>query len=86
MRGERDKNMVTRYCRICREFVEVTGFERDDPVLACGHVKRRRKSDDKISQCAADIDRAPSAVCDDTGPAQCALSLHHGRQWVILNV
>lgn len=70
MRGERDKNMVTRYCRICREFVEVTGFERDDPVLACGHVKRRRKSDDKISQCAADIDRAITAEALDSGSSK----------------
>ena len=67
MRGERDKNMVTRYCRICREFVEVTGFERDDPVLACGHVKRRAKSDDTISQCAADIESVISTEAQSSG-------------------
>jgi hypothetical protein len=30
------------YCRKCADHKDIIGFDRDDPVLSCGHVKRRQ--------------------------------------------
>lgn len=42
------KTANTSYCRKCKKIVEVLGFERDDPVLSCGHTKRREKESQKL--------------------------------------
>ena len=33
-----DLNMV--FCEICKTSKEITGYNRDDPVLSCGHIKQ----------------------------------------------
>lgn len=45
--------MIIRYCKECRTVAEVVGFQRDDPVLSCGHVKRLPS--DESEKCLDDI-------------------------------
>ena len=39
---ERRTGMKMIYCRQCCDHKNIIGFDRDDPVLSCGHVKRRK--------------------------------------------
>lgn len=45
------------YCRECKRFRKILRYIKDDPILACGHVKCRSKVDDRIQKCADDIER-----------------------------
>lgn len=44
------------YCRACKEHREIVKFDRDDPVLSCGHIKHRTRVDDKIHDVQRDIE------------------------------
>ncbi len=39
------------YCRKCKKKQQVVGFQKDDPILSCGHVKRSSNLDDRINEC-----------------------------------
>lgn len=58
---------MTRYCRTCRSIVRVVRWDRDNPVLSCGHVKHRSVLDDRLSECAIDIRRAAENEAQVTG-------------------
>jgi len=55
------------YCRECRKMKKVVGFEKDDPLLSCGHVKHRRKSDDWIHVATADIHKFFAEEAEKSG-------------------
>ena len=42
------------YCRIHKRFEEITGYERDNPILACGAVKL---PNDRIDACREAIEK-----------------------------
>jgi hypothetical protein len=39
------------FCRECGTFRPVVGYQRDNPVLTCGHVKDRNIVDDRVNNC-----------------------------------
>jgi hypothetical protein len=45
------------FCRTHRKLEEVVGWDKDDPILSCGEIKRRTLTDDSIERCRATIDR-----------------------------
>jgi hypothetical protein len=48
---------MTAYCRKHKMFENIIGYSKDDPILACGLVKRRTVHDDRIAKCQVDVDR-----------------------------
>lgn len=58
--------LTTRYCRVCKKLAEIVRWDKDDPVLSCGHVKRRSAADDRVAECARDIQSTiPKGIRDD---------------------
>lgn len=50
-----EQQLNLRYCRKCKTVEKVVGFERDDPILSCGHVKRRTLGDSRVDKCRQEI-------------------------------
>jgi hypothetical protein len=45
------------FCRECKTFRPVIGYQRDNPILTCGHVKDRNIIDDRVSSCRSLLDK-----------------------------
>lgn len=43
------------YCQECDEIKEVTGFNRDDPVLECGHIIKPYNMYESINEYMAEV-------------------------------
>jgi hypothetical protein len=39
------------FCRECGAFKPLVWYQRDNPVLSCGHIKNRSIVDDRVSSC-----------------------------------
>jgi len=51
-----DDNMIT-FCRKHQQFEKIIGYDRDDPILECGTIKKRTIFDDRLARCKQDIDK-----------------------------
>jgi hypothetical protein len=63
---------MLRYCRECQKVQQVTHFDHDDPVLACGHIK---KLNGKSSECARHIQDVCRSVAKETGAKSSQLEM-----------
>ena len=48
--------MIT-FCRKHQQFEKIIGYDRDDPILECGIIKKRTILDDRLTKCKQDIDK-----------------------------
>ena len=39
------------FCRVCGQFRPIIGYNQDNPILACNHVKNRDNTDDRVDNC-----------------------------------
>jgi hypothetical protein len=55
------------FCRKCGEYRSVQGYERDDPILSCGHVKHRTDIDDGVHKARREIETMFEEEAEDRG-------------------
>lgn len=55
------------FCRECGGHYDVVGYERDDPILSCGHTKHRTDLDDGVQNSRNEIETMFRQEAEDQG-------------------
>lgn len=60
------------YCREHQRLEKVIGWNKDDPIMECGCVKRRTDTDDNIEKCRENVNRfiTTSSIIDGISEQQ----------------